>query len=79
MSRTYMTLHGFINAAKSALQRLADIELCHEEIDEDEDMDGEWIVERYTVCDGTIRDLYAEDIELLEDALEMLEARCYNT
>lgn len=79
MSKTYMTLHGFINEAKRALQRLAEIELCHEEIDEDEDFDGEWTVERYTVCDGTVRDLYAEDIETLEHALEMLESRCYST
>jgi hypothetical protein len=74
-----MTLHGFINEAKRALQRLSEIELCHEEIDEDEDFDGNWIVDRYTVCDGTIRDLYAEDIETLEAALDMLESRCSNT
>lgn len=71
----YMTLHGFINEAKKALQRLAEIELYHEEIDEDEDFDGEWTVERYTVYDGTIRELYAEDIETLEAALDMLETR----
>ena len=79
MSRHSITLHGFISSAKKALQRLSEIELYHEEIDEDEDLDGDWIVEKYTVCDGIIRDLYAEDIEMLEAALDLLERRCYNT
>lgn len=69
----HMTKKGFVAAAKKALERLSEIELYHEDIYEDEDLDGDWTVERFTVYDGTIRDVYAEEIETLKMAMDLLE------
>lgn len=57
---------------KVALDRIKRINLYHEEIYEDEDLDGNLVFEKFTEYDGTVGDLYAEEIRCIEEYIKRL-------
>jgi hypothetical protein len=57
---------------KDAVEKLAKVELYHEDLYEDEDFDGNWTYERYCVCDGTVGEVYKEEIEAILQDLNLL-------
>ena len=56
-----------------ALKKISNIDLYHEEIIEDEDLDGEWIVERDCVYDGIVSEIYKEELDAIKQDLEAYE------
>lgn len=61
------------NKSLEALERISNIDLYHEEINEDEDLDGEWIVERDCVYDGIVSEIYKEELDTIKQDLEAYE------
>ena len=53
-----------------ALKRISNIELYHEEIIEDENFDGEWVVERDCVYGGIVSEIYKDEIQTIKQDLE---------
>jgi len=59
--------------ALNAFERIKNIELSHMEIDQDEDMDGEWEYSYYEEFDGTIEDNCPEEVKVIEKSLKDFE------
>lgn len=62
-----------LSKAKEALEVLKNIDICHKEFYEDEDMYGDWTYEEYCQYDGKLSEIYSEQIEIIEQALKELK------